>query len=126
MNERRIKIIIANVKKKIAKNLNIDDEVFALSSIYDFIKNDTFYKELTFLIEEEINYFKDYQKKCEENKKQKENQQLKLQKIGKYKMIWNNKSFFYKLLHRNLNPKNNDLSQMIHEDISNLIVKIIK
>lgn len=126
MNELRIKSIIKRAKEKMTRKSSIKDEVYVLSSIYDYIKSNNSYRHLLPLFEEELHFFKLYQDKYAENIRQKKLSGLKLQKVNEYKMIWDQKNFFYKLIHRNLSPNNNDLAHMVHEDIDLLIGKIAK
>ncbi len=124
MNEIRVKKFIQIAKDKASKNMNIKNEIFALSTFYEFIKTNDDYKYLVSLMEKELERLNLYQKQYDEQRKIKRLKKLKLKKEVEYKMIWSKKTFFYKLIHRNLNPKNNDLKHMILEDVENIINKL--
>ena len=63
MNELRIKSIIKRAKEKMTRKSSIKDEVYVLSSIYDYTKSNNSYRHLLPLFEEELHFFKLYQDK---------------------------------------------------------------
>lgn len=69
-------------------------------------------------LQQKIDYFTSYQKKYEQDKIREKKRLLKLQREQEYQAIWDKKSFFYKLMHRNLNPKNSNLSDLDYEELS--------
>ena len=95
-----------------------------MSTFYDYVCDKDDYKWAVDLIDKDFDYLKSYQEKYEADRKTKKNQKLMLLKEHEYKMIWGEKSFIYKLIHRKLSPKNADLKGMVFDDIDSLINKI--
>lgn len=106
------------------KKLSIKNEVFVLSCIYEFIQDIDNNERILPLLENNFDNFKSYQETYEINRKNKIRQKLRLRKENEYVKIWGTKSFFYKLIHRNLSPTNNDLRSMVLDDIDSLISKL--
>ena len=124
MNEQRLIKIIKRANEKMEKKLSIKNEVFVLSCIYEFIQDIDNNERILPLLENNFDNFKSYQETYEINRKNKIRKKLRLRKENEYVKIWGTKSFFYKLIHRNLSPTNNDLRSMVLDDIDSLISKL--
>ncbi|MBR3898435.1 MAG: hypothetical protein IKJ43_04065 [Bacilli bacterium] len=119
-NERNLKIVttlIERIKDRIQDGKSIKKDLFYLEEIYKYLlAEDCGYKEIIIMIDEVLlefrNYMEEYSMIKKNERKQRQLNQLKLEKIDEYKAIWDQKSKLFHLLHRDKNP-----SKVVDDDV---------
>ncbi|MBR2833741.1 MAG: hypothetical protein IKE75_04885 [Bacilli bacterium] len=128
MIENRIRLLIKKAENKISKKGSIKEELTVLKMAKEYLEEKDPTNKTLDMFKNNLDSLENYQKKYEtqkrEEKKQKRLKKLKLEKTNEYKELWSGKSFFYKLIHRNIRPINLDLANATLENINNLINKV--
>ena len=92
-----------------------------ISTICDYIKSE---KEDVYLLpylEGELEKLENYQNSLKVKIEEQKKQNMRIHKINEYKTIWGKKGLLYKLIHRDLNPDNNNFSEMLYEDVVHMV-----